>query len=92
MFGRAWREGLVNVALGVAGMAPLPTTVVARTPGGASSPATIIATADEVAAAAELVMGKDRNIPVAVVRGLAPEGVPGSGKDLLRAKANDLFR
>ena len=73
-------------------MAPLTDHRGRKDAGGRELTATIIATADEVAAADELVMGKDRNIPVAVVRGLAPEGVPGSGKDLLRAKANDLFR
>lgn len=91
-FGRAWREGLVNIALGVAGMAPLQDLRGRKDANGRELAATIIATADEVAAAAELVMGKDKNIPVAILSGLALGGVPGSGKDLLRAKSLDLFR
>ena len=91
-FGRAWREGITNVALGVAG---LPAAVDHRgrlDDFGHSLSATIIATADEIAAAAELVMGKTRRIPAVIVRGLDLEGEPGTGRDLIRPLTRDLFR
>jgi coenzyme F420-0:L-glutamate ligase/coenzyme F420-1:gamma-L-glutamate ligase len=54
--------------------------------------ATVIAVADELAAAAELVMGKTGRVPVVVVRGYTPPGPPGSGRDLIRPPDQDLFR
>jgi coenzyme F420-0:L-glutamate ligase/coenzyme F420-1:gamma-L-glutamate ligase len=54
--------------------------------------ATVIAAADEVASAAELVMGKTRRIPAVVVRGLGLDGEPGSGQELVRPADLDLFR
>lgn len=91
-FGRPWREGLTNVAIGVAGLAPLRSYLGERDPAGRPLQATILAIADELASAAELVMGKLDRIPAAVVRGLplAP-GEEGS-KPLLRDPARDLFR
>jgi coenzyme F420-0:L-glutamate ligase/coenzyme F420-1:gamma-L-glutamate ligase len=91
-FGRAWREGITNVALGVSG---LPAAVDHRgqvDDFGHSLTATVIATADEIAAAAELVMGKTRRIPAVILRGLELEGEPGTGQDLLRPLTRDLFR
>ncbi len=91
-FGRAWREGLVDVALGVAGM---PAVVDLRgTPDhtGRLLDATVVALADQVAAAAGMVMGKDEMIPAAVVRGLRWTAAAGRGADLVRAAADDLFR
>ena len=90
-FGRAWREGLVNIALGVAGLNPLRDYRGAPDAGGRVLETTVIAAADEIAAAAELVMGKADNVPVAVVRG-APIGGDGTGRDLLRPMERDLFR
>jgi coenzyme F420-0:L-glutamate ligase/coenzyme F420-1:gamma-L-glutamate ligase len=91
-FGRPWREGLVNVALGVAGMTPLIDYRGLRDVHGRTLLASVIATADELAAAAGLVMGKLSRVPVAVVRGMKlPEG-EGSGCDLIRAANRDLFR
>jgi coenzyme F420-0:L-glutamate ligase / coenzyme F420-1:gamma-L-glutamate ligase len=91
-FGRPWREGLVNVALGVAGMAPLVDYRGLRDEHGRTLLASVIATADELAAAAGLVMGKLNRVPVAVVRGMKlPEG-KGSGRDLIRPADRDLFR
>ncbi|MFB3738065.1 MAG: coenzyme F420-0:L-glutamate ligase [Candidatus Velamenicoccus archaeovorus] len=90
-FGRAWRRGLVNVAIGCAG---LPAMVDLRgTPDhtGRILEATIVALADEVAAAAGLVMGKAERIPVAVVRGLEIETAPGRAADLVRPPEEDLF-
>ena len=91
-FGRPWREGLVNVALGVAGLAPLLDYRGRRDAHGKLLQATVIALADELAAAAGLMMGKSDRVPVALVQGIAvPEG-KGSGQDLIRPAATDLFR
>ena len=90
-FGRPWREGLVNIALGVAGVAPLIDYRGARDAGGKLLQATIIALADELASAAELVMGKADRVPVAIIRGVASAGM-GSGRDLIRPEEKDLFR
>jgi coenzyme F420-0:L-glutamate ligase / coenzyme F420-1:gamma-L-glutamate ligase len=91
-FGRPWRRGLVNVAIGSAG---LPALVDLRgTPDMYGRPleVTVVALADEVAAAAGLVMGKAEGVPVAVVRGLQPKGSSGSAADLIRPAEEDLFR
>ena len=90
-FGRPWREGLVNVALGVAGIAPLIDYRGTKDSGGKPLQATIIAVADELASAAELVMGKSDNVPAAIVRGVKYSGT-GSGRDLIRPSERDLFR
>jgi len=91
-FGRPWREGLVNVALGVAGIAPLVDYRGKRDASGKTLQATVIARADELAAAAELVMGKIDRVPVAIVRGVASREESGSGRDLIRPAATDIFR
>jgi coenzyme F420-0:L-glutamate ligase / coenzyme F420-1:gamma-L-glutamate ligase len=91
-FGRPWREGLTNVAIGVAGMAPLKNYIGEADPTGRPLSATILAVADELASAAELVMGKLDRIPVAVVRGLGVTPSEEGSKPLLRDPARDLFR
>ena len=91
-FGRPWREGLVNVALGVAGIAPLVDYRGKRDSSGKTLQATVIARADELASAAELVMGKADRVPVAVVRGVGLAEESGSGRDLIRPAATDIFR
>jgi coenzyme F420-0:L-glutamate ligase/coenzyme F420-1:gamma-L-glutamate ligase len=92
-FGRPWREGLTNVAIGVAGFAPLKSYLGERDPAGRPLQATILAIADELASAAEPVMGKLDRVPAAIVRGLALPLDDGSGsKTLLRDPARDLFR
>ena len=91
-FGRPWREGLVNVALGVSGVAPLVDYRGKHDANGKALQATIIAVADELASAAELVMGKSNRIPVAIVRGVGGARSSGSGRDLIRAVKKDLFR
>jgi len=91
-FGRPWREGLVNVALGVAGIGALMDYRGKRDATGKALQATIIAVADELASAAELVMGKSNAIPVAVIRGVALPQRFGSGHDLIRPVERDLFR
>ncbi len=91
-FGRPWREGLVNVALGVSGMIPFINYRGQRDSFGGELHATQMATADELASTAELVMGKTKGIPVALIRGLDyPEGA-GKGRQILRSKEKDLFR
>lgn len=90
-FGRPWRLGIVNVALGVAGLPALMDLRRSRDDADQELHATVLAIADEVAAAAGLVMGKTRRTPVVVVRGLELEGT-GHGRDLIRPAADDLFR
>ena len=91
-FGRAWRNGVVNVAIGVAGLAPLDDYRGQHDPNAYELRATVLAVADELAAAAELVMGKLARRPVAIVRGFGPLGQPGSGRDLVMDPARDMFR
>ena len=91
-FGRPWREGLTNVAVGLAGFEPLKSYLGERDPAGHVLQATIIALADELAGAAEPVMGKLSRIPVVIIRGLDWEAGEGSSQALLRDPARDLFR
>ncbi len=92
-FGRAWRLGLVNVALGVAGVPAILDYRGRPDDFGMPLQATLVAIADELAAAAELLMGKTRRVPAVVVRGLDVfEGPPGSGQELVRPSELDLFR
>ncbi len=91
-FGRPWRVGIVNVALGIASA---PSVVDLR--GGLDDTgkplhATVLAVADDIAAAAGLVMGKTWRTPAVVVRGLEPGDRDGSGRDLIRPPDEDLFR
>jgi coenzyme F420-0:L-glutamate ligase/coenzyme F420-1:gamma-L-glutamate ligase len=90
-FGRPFRQGTTDVALGVAGLAPLRDLRGQRDSAGYELHATQIAVADEIAGAAELVMGKTDGIPAAIVRGARVEG-DGSGTDLLMPRERDLFR
>lgn len=91
-FGRPWREGLTNVAIGVSGLAPLKSYLGEKDPAGHILQATLLASADELAAAAELVMGKLDRIPVALIRGHQPSSGSGTGQDLIRTPERDLFR
>ena len=90
-FGRPWRLGIMNVALGVAGLPALVDLRGRPDDAGRELHATVLAVADEVAAAAGLVMGKTRRTPVVVVRGLEA-GKSGRGRDLIRQASEDLFR
>jgi coenzyme F420-0:L-glutamate ligase/coenzyme F420-1:gamma-L-glutamate ligase len=90
-FGRAWRQGTTDVALGVAGIAPLRDLRGTRDARGYELRSTLIAVADEVAGAAELVLGKARGVPAALVRGLDLRG-EGSARDLVMPPERDLFR
>jgi coenzyme F420-0:L-glutamate ligase/coenzyme F420-1:gamma-L-glutamate ligase len=90
-FGRAWRQGTTEVALGVAGITPLLDLRGAVDGSGHELRSTQIAVADELAAAAELVMGKTDGVPAAVVRGVDVRG-EGSARDLVMPRERDLFR
>ena len=91
-FGRPWREGLVNVAIGVAGFEPLEDYRGQADYTGRALQATVIALADEIAAGAGLVMRKSDRVPVALVYGLNLPAAEGSAGKLLRDPARDLFR
>jgi coenzyme F420-0:L-glutamate ligase / coenzyme F420-1:gamma-L-glutamate ligase len=90
-FGRAWRRGTTDVALGVSGLTPLLDLGGRRDSAGYELHATQIAIADEIAGAAELVMGKTEGIPAVAIRGLRVSG-DGKGSDLLMPPERDLFR
>jgi coenzyme F420-0:L-glutamate ligase/coenzyme F420-1:gamma-L-glutamate ligase len=92
-FGRAWRHGLTDVAIGVAGLAAVVDLRGEPDARGRELHVTEVALADEVAGAAELVMGKASAIPAAIVRGLDPDWFrDGSVRELIRAPKDDLFR
>jgi coenzyme F420-0:L-glutamate ligase/coenzyme F420-1:gamma-L-glutamate ligase len=91
-FGRAWREGHANVAIGIAGLPALKRYVGQHDPHGYELRITEIAVADEVAAAAELVMGKLDRCPAAVVRGLGLAFSGETAREYVRAPGKDLFR
>jgi coenzyme F420-0:L-glutamate ligase/coenzyme F420-1:gamma-L-glutamate ligase len=91
-FGRPWRDGVVNVALGVAGLRPMLDYRGTHDRFGHLLQSTVIAIADEIAGAAELVMGKTAGMPVVVVRGAGEWVGEGTGAMLLRPASMDLFR
>ena len=91
-FGRPWREGLTEVAIGVAGMRPLEDYRGRRDPQGYSLHATIDAVADELACAAGLVCGKLERTPACIIRGFSYRRGNGSARELVRPAKNDLFR
>jgi coenzyme F420-0:L-glutamate ligase/coenzyme F420-1:gamma-L-glutamate ligase len=90
-FGRPWRQGTIDVALGAAGIEVLRDLRGQRDRVGYELHATMIAVADEIASAAELVMGKVDGVPAAVVRGLEVAG-DGRARDLVIPEERDLFR
>jgi len=90
-FGRAWRQGTTDVAIGLAGIRPLLDLKGARDTTGYELHATVIAVADELAGAAELVMGKTAGVPAAVIRGVDARG-EGSARELVMPPERDLFR
>ncbi|PYV85764.1 MAG: coenzyme F420-0:L-glutamate ligase [Acidobacteria bacterium] len=91
-FGRPWREGLTDVAIGVAGMKPLIDYRGKRDPHGYELHATAEAIADEVACAAGLVCGKLERTPFCIVRGVSYQAGTGNARELIRKRENDLFR
>ena len=95
-FGRPWRDGAANVAIGVAGMDPMADYVGKEDSHGQVMRTTVIAVADELAAAAELVTGKVEGVPVVVIKGYryeAPNPARAAGaKALIRPAERDMFR
>lgn len=92
-FGRPWRQGVCDVAIGVAGLAALVDLRGSLDGGGRALEITEVAIADEVAAAADLVMGKARRVPVAIIRGLDATWLrESSARELVRQPGEDLFR
>lgn len=91
-FGRPWREGIANVAIGVAGIAPLIDYRGQLDSHGRPLRVTVIAVADELASAAELVMQKTAGVPVVMIRGFDYEARAASSRELVRPAENDLFR
>ena len=90
-FGRPWRNGIADAAIGVAGLRPLLDLRGQRDAAGYELHATVVAVADEIAAAADLARGKTEGVPVVVVRGLSLAG-EGSARELVRPPERDLFR
>jgi coenzyme F420-0:L-glutamate ligase/coenzyme F420-1:gamma-L-glutamate ligase len=91
-FGRPWRAGYTEVAIGVAGMLPLVDYVGQVDTHGRELKVTVICIADELASAAEMVTGKINRVPVAHIRGYAVPRGEGSAKEIVRAAELDLFR
>ncbi len=90
-FGRPWRNGQTNVAIGVAGIAPLRDYVGQPDMDGVELRVTEICVADEIAGASELVMGKLDGIPAAIVRGYRFEAADGEAAEIVRGPELDLF-
>jgi coenzyme F420-0:L-glutamate ligase/coenzyme F420-1:gamma-L-glutamate ligase len=91
-FGRPWRGGTTNVAIGIAGISPLKDYRGQPDLHGRVMQVSISAIADELAGATELVMDKTAAVPAALVRGLSYEVGPASIGDLLRDSSTDMFR
>lgn len=91
-FGRPWREGLTNVAIGVAGLSPLVSYIGQLDPHGHTLRVTELAVADELAAAAGLPMGKLERIPAVLIRGYRFRSGEGRARSLVRSPERDLFR
>jgi len=91
-FGRPWREGLTNIAIGVSGFEPAIDYRGQSDAHGNVLAATVVASADELAAAAELVMGKVSRRPAALIRHFHWTPAPGKATDLIRPREKDLFR
>ena len=91
-FGRPWREGLVDVAIGVAGLAPLEDYRGCVDRRGRKLTGTIVAVADQLAAAAGILMRKSAGCPVVLLRGFEWKAAEGSARSLIRTPEQDLFR
>ena len=91
-FGRTWRRGVVNVAIGCAGLPAVLDLRGTRDHEGKDLEATIVALADEVAAASGLVMGKASHVPAAIVRGVRADAPASPASELVRPPEEDLFR
>ena len=90
--GRPWRQGVTDIAIGAAGIHVLDDLRGTLDAGGKKLEGTIVALADELASAADLVRGKANNLPVAVIRGMAHLLGEGSATQLIRPASEDMFR
>lgn len=91
-FGRPWRMGLTDVAIGVSGLLPILDLIGTKDWAGRELDVTEVAVADELASAADLVMGKASGVPAALIRGYDGPRGEGRGSDLVRPVNEDLFR
>jgi coenzyme F420-0:L-glutamate ligase/coenzyme F420-1:gamma-L-glutamate ligase len=91
-FGRPWRNGQVNVAIGIAGLKPIIDYRGIRDNDGREMKATQIAVADELSSAAELVSGKTKRLPVVIVRNYQFDPAPGTARELIMDEARDIFK
>jgi coenzyme F420-0:L-glutamate ligase/coenzyme F420-1:gamma-L-glutamate ligase len=91
-FGRPWRRGLTDIAIGVSGLDAVMDLRGHQDAMGRDLQVTEIAVADELAAAADLVMGKATGVPAALIRGYDGPRGEGRGRDLVRPAEEDLFR
>lgn len=91
-FGRPWRQGIINIAIGVSGLAPLIDYRGQDDRYGYRMSATVISVADELASAAELVMGKVESCPVAIVRNYPYTRAEGTSRELVMDPTRDMFR
>ena len=91
-FGRSWRNGIINVAIGVSGLQPVIDYRGQDDPFGYRMSATVIAVADELACAAELVMGKVDGCPVALIRGYRYVPAEGTAREIIMDPERDMFR
>ncbi len=91
-FGRPWREGQTEVCLGISGMNPILDLRGSRDMGGRELHHTVLAIADELAAAAGLLMRKDAGLPAVLIRGYRYQANAGDARALIRAPETDLFR
>ena len=91
-FGRTWRNGIINIAIGVSGLQPLRDYRGEYDPHGYLMSATWIAVADELASAAELAMGKVDSCPAALIRGYAYDAGQGTAQELIMDPSRDMFR
>lgn len=91
--GRPWRQGAINLAIGVAGMSPFVINKGRKDIYGKTLQSSLVCIADEIAASAELVMGQaDEKIPIAIVRGISYTQSTGTAHEILREESKDLFR
>ena len=91
--GRPWRQGAVNIAIGVAGMSPFVVNKGREDIHGKILHSSLVCVADEIAASAELVMGQaDEKVPIAIVRGISSTQPSGTAREIIRGGAEDLFQ
>ena len=91
-FNRPWRKGSINVALGISGLDPFVNLIGEKDDFGKPLKSTLVNVADEISSAAQLVMGENSRVPVALVRGYNYQKANSKGYEIFREKEKDLFR